>query len=80
MGTPCRARGPYRSPGLGRRICSVLIEHNYRLDGKKQKKLVEVAVGFGNAKGRLSFPLPQGTQVTDQARIVIFPITPKKAR
>ena len=63
-----------------KKLYSVLIEHNYLADGKEQKKLVEVAVGFGNAKGGLSFQLPQGMQLTDQARIVIFPITPKEPK
>ena len=56
------------------------IEHHYLTEGKEQQKLVEVAVGFGNSKGGLSFQLPQGMQLTDQARVVIFPITPKEAR
>ena len=60
-----------------KKLYSVHIEHHYLTEGKEQQKLVEVAVGFGNAKGGLSFQLPQGMQLTDQARIVIFPITPK---
>lgn len=59
------------------KLYSVLIEHNYQSEGQEQKKLVEVAVGFGNSKGGLSFQLPQGMQLTDQARVVIFPIEKK---
>ena len=61
-----------------KKLYSVLIEHNYLTDGKEQKKLVEVAVGFGNAKGGLSVNCPR--QLNDQARVVIFPISPKDAK
>ncbi len=59
------------------KLYSVMIEHTYQSKGQPEKKLVEVAVGFGNSKGGLSFQLPSGMQLTDQARIVIFPIDKK---
>lgn len=46
--------------------------------GEEKTKFREVAVGFGNRKGGLSFQLPKGVTLSSDAEIVIFPIEAKE--
>lgn len=45
--------------------------------GEDKTKFREVAVGFSNRKGGLSFQLPKGLTLTADAEVVIFPIDTK---
>jgi len=58
-----------------KQLFSVNIADRYTPQGGEEKtKFRQIALGFSNRKGGLSFTLPKGVMLTSDAEIVIFPI------
>lgn len=55
-------------------LFSINVADRYKTADGERTKFREIAIGFGNRKGGLSFQLPKGVTISSDAEVVIFPI------